>query len=72
MVTLVTDKQVNIEKFTLVFEANCISNQIQAGYHLKDVQWLLFADVQTFRLLAFSGYNNAWATNCELNPYTIN
>ena len=61
---------VTSEKFTLVFEANCISNQIQAGYYLKDVRWLLFADVQTF-----SGYYRAFTTelhNTMLGPLTVN
>ena len=54
VVTLVMDMLTTSEKFTLIFEANCISNQIQAGYYLKDAQWLVFADVQTISGYYFS------------------
>ena len=61
---------VTSEKFILVFEANCISNQIQAGYSLKGVQWLVFADVQMF-----SGYYRVFTTEMDktvLWPLTVN
>ena len=70
VVTLVMNMPVTSEKFILVFEANCINNQIQAGYSLKGVQWLVFADVQMF-----SGYYRVFTTEMDktvLWPLTVN